>query len=65
MLKNTTAEICNKLSTTPDMKSISNVYAHLNEGSIKADETYKTIEYVPDSFRDSVKNILIERNINV
>jgi len=65
LLKNTTAEIGNKLSTTPDMKSISTVYADLIERSIKTDETCKTIEDVPASIRDSVKNILIERDINV
>lgn len=65
LLKNTTAEIGNKLSATPDMKSILSVYADLIERSIKTDETYKTIEDVPASIRDSVKNILIERDIHV
>ena len=65
LLKNTVAEISNKLSATPDMKSVSTVYADLIERRIKTDETYKTIEDVPASIGDSVKNILIERNINV
>ncbi|WP_349673923.1 hypothetical protein [Lacrimispora sp.] len=65
LLKNTIAEIGNKLSATPDMKSISNVYADLIERSVKTDETYKTIEDVPASIRDIVKNILIDRNIIV
>ena len=55
LLKNTAAEIGNKLSAAPDMKSISTVYANLIERSIKTYETYKTIEDVSASIRDSVK----------
>ena len=39
LLKNTAAEIGNKLSAAPDMKSISTVYANLIERSIKTYET--------------------------
>ncbi|GLB30633.1 hypothetical protein LAD12857_25560 [Lacrimispora amygdalina] len=65
LLKNTLTEISDKLSGTPDMKSIANVYADLIERSIKTGEIYKSIEEVPDLIRDSVRNILINRNINV
>lgn len=65
LLKSTLTEISDKLSGTPDMKSISNVYADLIERSIKTGENYKSIEEVPELIRDRVRNILIDRNIKV
>ena len=65
LLKNTLTEISDKLLGTPDVKSIANVYADLIERSIKTGEIYKSIEEVPDLIRDRVRDILINRNINV
>ena len=65
LLKNTITEIGETLAKTPDMKGITNVYADLIEHSIKTGEIFKTIEEVPAPIRDSVRNILIDRDINV
>lgn len=42
------------------MKAISYIYADLIEESLKTGKTYKTLDEVPPSIRDEVKELLIK-----
>lgn len=47
------------------MNAISYIYADLIETSLKTGVTYKTLDEVPITIRNEVKEILIKNGINI